>query len=88
MDKHDHIGVLLNSTRVTKVRKNRTVIVTSFRFTGQLSQRDDRHFEFFCHKLQGSGNIRDFLLTGGILTFDRRIHELEIVDTDKSEFSA
>ena len=86
VDKHNHIGILLDRTRVTQVGKDRTVVVTSFRFTGQLGQRDDRDFEFFCHKLQSSGNIRDFLLTGSVLTLYRRIHELEIVDTDKSEF--
>ena len=83
IQKHYHIGILLNCSGLTEIRKHWAVIRSLLYSTAQLRKRNDRHAQFSRKCLERTGNIRNFLLTG--ITLSASAHQLKVVDHDNSE---
>ena len=63
MEKHDHVGVLLDRARFAEVGEDGTRIITTGDGAGELSEGDDRDFQFAGELFQAAGDFRDFLDT-------------------------
>ncbi len=87
VDEADHIGILLDSTRLTQVGELRSFAVdvplARLYATIELGEGDDRDFQFLGQDLERSRDGTYLLLTVAE-GHPTGIHELEIVDDDHS----
>ena len=84
MYKENHIGILLDGTRLTQVAQLRAFTLESFTIfhvTTQLRQRQDRNIQLFGQSLQRTRDRRNLLLTT-TKSHTISIHQLKIVDHD------
>jgi len=81
MNEEHHIGILLNSSRLTKVAQLRTFALESltvFHITRQLRQGEYRNVELLGKPLERTGNCRNLFLTATKL-HSVGVHQLKIV---------
>src|SRR5699024_10792828 len=83
MKQHNHIGILLNRTRLTQITDRRHLVLPLLRTTIQLRQRNNGNLKLLRQQLQRTRELRYLLLTT-LDTLTTR-HELQIVDDDKLE---
>ena len=50
VQKHDNVGILLNRSRFTQIRKNWSFVLTFFYFTAELGKRNYRAVQFTCQR--------------------------------------
>ena len=83
IDEHDHIGILLDRTRLTQIRKLRALVFAAFHGARQLRQRNHRHRQFLGQSLQPLGDHADFKHAAFRPRPRRRAHQLQIVNNDQ-----
>ena len=84
IQEHHDIGILLDRTGLSQVGQHRTMIRTLLYRSRQLGKGDNRTLHLSCNRLQGTGDLRDLLLTALAAT-SATGHELEVVDDDEVE---
>jgi len=50
VQKHNNVGILLNRSRFTQIRKNWSFVLTFFYFTAELGKRNYRAVQFTCQR--------------------------------------
>jgi hypothetical protein len=58
----DHVRILLDGSRFTKVRKHGILVSALLRTAVQLAHRDHRHLQLLRQKLELTGEFGDLLL--------------------------
>ncbi len=83
-DKHDHVGVLLDGARFTKVGQHGSFVLALLDGARKLRQRDHRNVQLLGQRLQSTGNFRDLLHTAIVARQAGAGYELQIVDDDQT----
>ena len=86
VDKQDHVRILFDCPRFTKVRHYRTLIRTLLQAPVQLRQRQHWHLELLgkrLHRARDFGNFR-----GAVFAVADCLHQLQVVDDNRSELAS
>ncbi len=83
VQEHDHVGILLDGTRVTQVGQHGLLVGTGFRTARELCAADDGYHQILCHDLHGAGNLGDLL--HAVVHPAVGLHELQVVDDHHAE---
>src|SRR6185295_7666652 len=84
IDEPDEVGVLLDGSALTKIRKLRPVVVAApLGLAGELRERDHRQLELFGELLEPPADGGD--LQVAVLVAAARLHQLEVVEDDEGE---
>ena len=81
-EKADHVCVLLNGTRFTKVGQHRTLALAGFNGAIELGEHDDGDVEFLGEAFDAGGDFGDFDLAIVLRAAALRGDELKIIDHD------
>src|SRR3954454_8895880 len=79
----DHVGILFDTARLTKIRHLRFLVGSLFGPAVELAKRDDRDLELLREELESPGELGDLLLPA--LDALAGAHELQVVDDDELE---
>ena len=83
VEQKDHVGVLFQRARFTKVGYLGALVVALFGATVELGDGDNGDFQFLSQEFELAGELGDFLLTA--FHFFAGAHQLEVVDGDQIE---
>nr|DAQ51013.1 MAG TPA: hypothetical protein [Caudoviricetes sp.] len=82
VDKYDHIGVLLDSSRFPEVGQQRCFIGALLNLARQLRQQDNRNIEFLCEQFCRTAGGSYLPLAGAVRIAGRGVEKLQVVDND------
>src|SRR5690242_6696177 len=83
VEEEDHVGVLLEGTRLPQVRELGLLALAGLHRAGELGERHHRHVQLLGQGLERAGDLGDLLLP--VLLLVPPAHELEVVDHDQVE---